>query len=590
MSKTDKAVCPLPQAMPDVRLMTAILIALATVCILFALFTLRAFDNNRLTSWQWVFADKDVFVAGMVLLAGLALTWWFAGMRLSARNALALLLFSSFAIVVPLWNEPEVIVDSSRYFSQAKYLAIYGPAYFFREWGLEIRAWTDLPLVPLMYGFLFKFFGETRLAVQMMTTLLFSGTILFTYLIGRELWDELTGLYGGALLLGMPFLLTQVPLMLVDVPTMFFLTLAVYATLKAVNPGTLPWLLLCVVTVVLALLCKYSSWLMLSVLPVIALAYRPKGRRPLFRRGVFILSGIVFFVAASVLWKHELITEQLYLLWDYQWSGLGRWQESHVSTFLFQIHPFLSIAAAGSLYFALRKRNLRYLIIAWMVILVMVLEIKRIRYVLIAFPMLALMAAYAIRQITDARIRHYVVLSIMVSSLTITFWGHSDFLRNSSAVNIKQAGEYLNTVNASTVEVIVLPQARSTINPVVSIPLLDLFTRKRLVYLPDPGLIPALPRRIVETSSLRFSWDYKVPDYYVRDSVSADRVIAVITDSDTQALPPAVSERLEGFQMKRRFVRQEGVFRYTTIVAIYEPVRVSRDNGQPTEYRGDGNG
>jgi hypothetical protein len=81
-----------------------------------------------------------------------------------------------------------------------------------------------------------------------------------------------------------------------------------------------------------------------------------------------------------------------------------------------------------------------------------------------------------------------------------------------------------------------------------------------------------------------------VPDYYIPESVPADRVIAVITGSDVQALPPAVSERLEGFQMKKRFSRQEGVFRYTTIVSIYEPVRESRDSGQSTEYRGDSNG
>jgi len=124
------------------------------------------------------------------------------------------------------WKEPEVIVDASRYFTQAKHLELDGLGGFVRGWGREIPAWTDLPLVPALYGFVFRTFGETRVAVQAFTTLLFAGTVLLAFRTGKALWDEEVGFAGGALLLAIPYLLTQVPTMLVDVPTMFFLTLA----------------------------------------------------------------------------------------------------------------------------------------------------------------------------------------------------------------------------------------------------------------------------------------------------------------------------------------------------------------------------
>ena len=63
-------------------------------------------------------------------------------------------------------------------------------------------AWTDMPLVPFLYGLIFKFFGESRLYIQIFTTFFFSMTVVLTYMIGKTLWDEDTGLYGGMLLLG----------------------------------------------------------------------------------------------------------------------------------------------------------------------------------------------------------------------------------------------------------------------------------------------------------------------------------------------------------------------------------------------------
>jgi len=554
------------------RLQMAALIALLTMCAFFLLLTLKDFDNNRLTSWQWVFVDARAWLVGLLILPALALAWFGAKLRVGRPYRATLLFLSAFAAGMLFWNEPEVIVDTSRYFSQAKYLAVYGVAEFFQNWGQEVTAWTDLPLVPFIYGLTFTLFGESRAGIQLVTTLFFAGTVTLTYLLGRALWDETVGFYGGALLLGMPYLLTQVPLMLVDIPTMFFLTLAVYVTWQAITRGTFPLLLFAAVSITLALLAKYSTWLMLSVIPLIVLCQWQHGWRALAWRSVVIIVGVLLLMGVVLAWKSGVVTEQLNLLMRYQVPGLGRWEESYVSTFLFQTHPIVSIAAVCSIIIAFRQRDPRYLVIAWMLLLIILFEIKRIRYTLIIFPMLALMAAYALRQIKERRIANYLVLCTVGSAIVIGLFGFSAFLRTTSAVNIRHAGVYLNTTNAETVEVIVLPQMRSSVNPAVSVPILDLFTHKQLIYRHDAMVNPVPEASVLATSPVRFSWEYTSASYYATTGTAPSQIIAVIASSANQALPAAVAERLKDYRFVKAFTQNETIYKYTTIVNIYESV------------------
>ncbi|MEK9145679.1 MAG: glycosyltransferase family 39 protein, partial [Elusimicrobiota bacterium] len=281
-------------------------------------------DDNRLTSWRWVFAAADVFWITPVLAAGLFLAAILVRAPFPGRRPAGALFLCSFAVAAVSWGEPEVIVDASRYFTQAKHLELYGLEYFLREWGGQIAAWTDLPLIPLLYGLVFRFAGEDRIYIQIFTTLLFSASVVLTYLIGRTLWDETTGFYAGALLLGMPYLLAQVPLMLVDVPAMFFLLLAVFTTLTALERGGPGHLALASVAVALAFWTKYSAWLFLSVLPVVvAVRFKDRSHPALVRAGVLIMISMVL-IGATLLPVLEVVGAQLRLLQSYQLPGLAR--------------------------------------------------------------------------------------------------------------------------------------------------------------------------------------------------------------------------------------------------------------------------
>ncbi len=553
------------------EILLTFLIFLLTLTTFLALFALRALDDIRLTSWQWVFAGVDVFKILSALVIGVFVAYVFSNISLSVRKPAVWLFISSFAVAGIFWGEPEVIVDASRYFMQAKHLELYGIGYFFREWGNDIAAWTDLPLIPFLYGLIYSVFGETRTGIQLFSTLLFSGTVVLTFLIGKTLWNETVGIYGGTLLLGMPYLLTQIPLMLVDVPTMFFLTLAVFTTIKAVKQGGTGQLISASTAIMLAMLSKYSAWLMLSVIPIVFLSHLEYGWRVILQRAAIISLGAVFLMALVILWKFNIMAEQLRLLQSYQVPGLKRWGESFTSTFMFQIHPFITIAALYSIYVAIKKRDIHYAIIGWMLFLVMMLEIRRIRYIILVFPMLALMASYGLTQLKNERIGRYIVSCSVVSTLIIAVFGYLPFLQKMSAANIKNAGEYLNSIKAANVEVFVLPQTRSIINPAISVALLDLFTGKKITYHNNSNIKPR--QELIEKSPLRFTWEYENPEFYTSGFSHADEntAVVIISSDGNQSMPGRIAQRISGYRLSKEFSRLDKVFRYKTIVRVYEP-------------------
>jgi len=239
----------------------------------FVLYLNRHLDNNRLTSWKWVFDDIDLGRWAFVFVLALVFSWLFSLANFYEKRKAFVLFVVSFATGACFWSAPEVIIDSSRYFTQAKQLSVYGVGYFAEQWGKEIFAWTDLPLVPFLYGLVFKFFGEQRIFIQVLNTLFYSSTVVLTYQLGKILWHEETGFWAGLLLLGFPYLYTQVPLLLVDVPTMFFFMLGVVTCINALKKGGTVRIIIAAFALFLACYVKYSTWMLLTLIPVIYVFY-----------------------------------------------------------------------------------------------------------------------------------------------------------------------------------------------------------------------------------------------------------------------------------------------------------------------------
>ncbi|HKN19135.1 MAG TPA: glycosyltransferase family 39 protein [Dissulfurispiraceae bacterium] len=563
------------------KIIQFVVIITFTVLTVFLLYNFRSLDDNRLVSWEWVFGTIKITRVLALLVPGCILAYMFSKSPIPDRYPVPFLLILSFAAASLLWREPEVIVDASRYFTEAKHLELYGTSYFIGEWGKAIAVWTDLPLMPLIYGLVFRFLGEARIYVQLVTTLLFSFTVVLTYMIGKTLWDKETGFYGAMFLLGIPYIFTQAPLMLVDIPTMFFVTFAVFAFITALERGGI-WTPIASAALFLVIFSKYSAWLMFSLLFIIAAVrllqiHRSPGeisvRNCMLRIIIPVLSSAL---AAGVvmLLKHDVFFAQIGLLLSYQKPGLRRWGESFISTFLFQVHPFISAAAAFSVYSAWKKKDPKYLIISWFMILIFALRIKRIRYTIIAFPMFTLMAAYGITSVRDLGLKRQIVFSVAACSLTIAVFAFLPFLQQTSAENLQSAGSFLNTIPGKDLEVITLPRKDDDVNIAVSVPILDLFVNKRIHYRYLPEYFPSNEKMTV--SPLRFTWLYKNPDYYEDNGPTASPVrsplpgtLAIISGEPVDKLPGPIANMTKMFSNSKAFSLQDDAFYHQTIVRVY---------------------
>jgi hypothetical protein len=553
-----------------------LLISLAVLLVYIVQFVFRSFDDNRLTSWQWAFQNTNAAVIFLMLLAGLITAFFISKIPIPVRSYPLFLFVTSFIAATFFWTEQEVIVDSSRYFTQAKHLELYGAAYFAKEWGRNINAWTDMPLVPFLYGLIFRIFGETRTYIQALNTTLFGLGVVLTYELGKSLWDEETGFFSGMFLLGVPYILTQVPLMLVDVPAMFFLLLAIVTFIRAIQKGTVRSMVAASISIALAFLAKYSMWLMLSVLLIILLVYIIYGTEGRTKRVEILLRGssisllAVLLVAPVFAYKFDVITDQMRLLIDYQKPGLSSWQESFLSTFFFQVHPLISLAALYSAYAAVKKKDLKYAVIAWLVLLVGLLQIKRIRYIIMVFPMLALMASYGIREVRGKDIKKFFAYSVCFSSLIVGFFVYLPFLQSMSTVNLKDAGSFVNSLNEVYIEVFTLLPKEPVMNPAVSVPILDLFTKKNIIYNYN-GESFKQPKEIVEKSSLRFTWEYRNPLYYSGINYDPkDTAIIVISESPGDTLPEKLRQHVAGYRLTGVFKTTDDLFRYRPCVSVYQ--------------------
>jgi len=257
----------------------------------FILYLNRHLDDNRLTSWNWVFDFVSISRIGVMLAMALVFAWLISLVSFYEKGKPLALFVAAFVTASFFWSVPEVIVDAARYFTQAKLFSVYGAGYFAEQWGKEIFAWTDLPVVPFLYGLVFKFFGEQRIFIQVLNTFFYSATVVLTYQLGKTLWDEDIGFRGGLLLLGFPYLFVQVPLMLADVPTMFFFMLAVVTTVNALKNGGAGRIVLAGLSLFLVFYIKYSTWILLTLIPVIYVYFMCKNPIQTIRRG-FVLAPV----------------------------------------------------------------------------------------------------------------------------------------------------------------------------------------------------------------------------------------------------------------------------------------------------------
>lgn len=176
----------------------------------------NTFDNIE------IFKNKKIFIFILVLLA----------------------LLSQFFFV----GIPETNPDFIRYIQYSQIFSDKGIFYYFAQWGSGFFTHVDLPTGSLPFGVLFSLFGENRLIIQVFSISITIVTAYFIFLIGEKNFSKKCGMIASLLFLSFPFLLTQIPLMLVDLISTFYITLFAYFAYSYQNDQKLRDLVISAIT------------------------------------------------------------------------------------------------------------------------------------------------------------------------------------------------------------------------------------------------------------------------------------------------------------------------------------------------------
>ena len=105
-------------------------------------------------------------------------------------------------------------------------------------------------------------------------------------------------------------------------------------------------------------------------------------------------------------------------------------------------------------------------------------------------------------------------------------------------------------------------------NIAVSVPILDIFTSKKIRYRYMRSIPPS--QQEVEISPLRFTWEYKNPDYYSEIKGKEDSaVVALIHGDKTLKLQAYIESRIKDYRRVKRFMVSDEMFRFQVFVSVY---------------------
>lgn len=210
---------------------------------------------------------------------------------------------------------PETNPDFTRYIQHAQIFTDYGPLYYFDQWGSAFSTHVDLPTGSLPFGILFMIFGENRLIIQIFSVIIVITTAYLIFLLGNKIFSKKCGIISALLFLSFPFLLTQIPLLLVDIVSMFYLTAFAYFAYCYLEDGNAGALLLSGALFFLAAFSKILTPLfllgvVLGLLIVTTVKYdtiQPYLRLSLLFF-VSLIPSVIYFVHLSHLFSGTILT------------------------------------------------------------------------------------------------------------------------------------------------------------------------------------------------------------------------------------------------------------------------------------------
>jgi hypothetical protein len=235
------------------------------------------------------------------------------------------------------------------------------------------------------------------------------------------------------------------------------------------------------------------------------------------------------------------------------------------------VHPLVTVGALVACVRAVLKREVRFAVIAWLpVLLVVLMEVRRSRYLLPMLPMVALMAAYGWAGVRSLRVRRYAVCLAVLTSIVFALTALLPLLERMPLGNLRAAGRFLDGLPGTRVLVVTTAQD-SDVSPFVAVPILDLYTRREISYGGPPPC--PLAEDALQRSPFRFTWEQPVPRYYAaREGAVYDAVVVIAPGANAIDL-----DRYPGYGVRARFETALGLFSFRPFAYVLLPDTIRPD-------------
>lgn len=273
--------------------------------------------------------------------------------------------------------------DASVYIGMGKYIYSLGNAGLWEP---------SRPLIwPLMLGLLPKF----GVLAGMVLDIVFGSLVIFlTYLIGKEIFSEKTGLFAAFLLAISPTFFFFNGIMLTEIVSTFFSLLAVYLLLRNKH-------FLSGVFFGAAFLTRFLQ-LLAFIAVVLALIYNKKFKSKIFLG--FAIAVLPYLIANQILYNNALFPffQQIFLTSNSGW--LNHHPISYYFMELFR-ENFLYLLFIAGIALPFKKPNSRFIVFPLIILFLFfnIIRQKEVRFLIMLLPYMYLLVSYALVYFIDLK-------------------------------------------------------------------------------------------------------------------------------------------------------------------------------------------
>ena len=184
--------------------------------------------------------------------------------KLILYSVLGLLLLAAF--LVRIWP-----LERSHWWDETVYLQ-HSEVFFSGRTNFN-EFWLRPPMLPILIavGYLFKHHMFTS---SVIVSLLGTAGVLFTFLVGKEMFDKKTGFIGALFMAFSPFIVTSSHWIMTNIPSLTFISISLYLALKGMKKNSKLLYLLSGIFFGIAILTRFTSLIVMFIIPLYLFLYK----------------------------------------------------------------------------------------------------------------------------------------------------------------------------------------------------------------------------------------------------------------------------------------------------------------------------